>query len=354
MGANSIKRTKARAPGVVKLFGEHAVVYGRLAIAAAISLFASAQIEDAGSDNLTIELSNFGTNYEFSKERLGALHASYKSRTSIKDYITKNSDIKPEVLPYATIASKAAGEYNANLIGKKATLTSEITAQRGLASSGSCCTAFAVAILHSSKIKLGDDEAIELAREGEKIVHNNEGAGKIDVPTSYYGGYSSYSGSLGAKKEEVSTDLSLLLIDTGPKISTAETVGKVAERFKNNKEGTEAIFDRINSCAIGGIGALKAGNINKVGSHMTEIHKLLAELGVSTERLDRAVTTAIAAGAYGAKLSGGGGGGLAVAIAPKDRLEYLVDSIASAGFTASVTQISQLGAKELYEAGSTF
>ena len=295
---------------------------------------------------------NFGTKYEFSKERLDELHASYKGRTDIKDYIINNSDIKPEVLPYATIASKAIGEYGANLAGKKAILSSEITTQRGLASSGSCCTAFAVAILHASKIKLGDDEAIELAREGEKIVHKSEGAGKIDIPASYYGGYSSYSGSSGAKKEDVSTDLSLLLIDTGPKISTAETVGKVAERFKNNKESTEAIFDRINSCAMGGIGALKSGNISKVGSHMTEIHKLLAELGVSTERLDKAVSIAILSGAYGAKLSGGGGGGLAVAIAPKDKLEYLVDSIAAAGFTASVTQISQLGAKELYEAGS--
>lgn len=353
MGINSIRRTKARAPGVVKLFGEHAVVYGRLAIAAAISLFASAQIEDGEGSGLTIELPNFGARYEFSKERLTVLYASYKNRTDIKDYITKNSDIKSEVLPYATIASKAICEYNTNLIGKKVTLSSEITAQRGLASSGSCCTALTVAILRSSNIKLSDDEAIELAREGEKIVHKNEGAGKIDVPASYYGGYSSYSGSSGAKKEEVSTDLSLLLIDTGPKISTAETVGKVAERFKSNKEGTEAIFDRINLCAMGGISALKAGNINKVGSHMTEIHKLLAELGVSTEGLDTAVSTAITAGAYGAKLSGGGGGGLAVAIAPKEKLEYLVNSIASAGFTASVTQISQLGAKELYEASNT-
>ena len=163
METNGTRRTKARAPGVVKLFGEHAVVYGRLAIAAAISLFASAQIEDGENSNLTIELPNFGVKYEFSKERLDVLHASYKNRTDIKDYISKNSDIKPEVLPYATIASKAIGEYNANLIGKKVILSSEIIAQRGLASSGSCCTAFAVAILRSSGIKLSDDEAIELA-----------------------------------------------------------------------------------------------------------------------------------------------------------------------------------------------
>ena len=78
------------------------------------------------------------TKYEFSKERLDELHASYKGRTDIKDYIINNSDIKPEVLPYAAIASKAIGEYGANLAGKKAILSSEITTQRGLASSGSC------------------------------------------------------------------------------------------------------------------------------------------------------------------------------------------------------------------------
>ena len=67
--------------------------------------------------------------------------------------------------------------------------------------------------------------------------------------------------------------MSLLLIDTGPHKHHGRPEGG---GVKNNKETTEAIFDRINSCAMRGNRRPEMGNISKVGSHMTEIHKLLA------------------------------------------------------------------------------
>lgn len=57
--------------------------------------------------------------------------------------------------------------------------------------------------------------------------------------------------------------------------------------------------------------------LKAVGREMTLQHKLLAELyEVSLPRLDRLVEEAVDAGAYGAKLSGAGLGGVVIALAP--------------------------------------
>jgi mevalonate kinase len=52
---------------------------------------------------------------------------------------------------------------------------------------------------------------------------------------------------------------------------------------------------------------------------MDRAHALLAELGVATPLLDGLCESARRAGAYGAKLTGAGGGGAVIAIAPRDK-----------------------------------
>ena len=55
--------------------------------------------------------------------------------------------------------------------------------------------------------------------------------------------------------------------------------------------------------------------MSAIGEKLTKNHCLLQSLGVSTPTLDKLVETAIQAGAFGAKLAGAGGGGIAFAIA---------------------------------------
>src|SRR5438105_862562 len=58
-----------------------------------------------------------------------------------------------------------------------------------------------------------------------------------------------------------------------------------------------------------GTAALVAGDLAALGSAMDRAHATLAGLGVSTPQLDSLCEAARAAGAYGAKLTGAGGGG---------------------------------------------
>jgi mevalonate kinase len=65
---------------------------------------------------------------------------------------------------------------------------------------------------------------------------------------------------------------------------------------------------------------------------MLEAHELLRSLGVSTSTLDSLVEAATAAGARGAKLTGGGLGGCVLALADgEEAAEDLADAMRAAG-----------------------
>jgi mevalonate kinase len=70
--------------------------------------------------------------------------------------------------------------------------------------------------------------------------------------------------------------------------------------------------------------ALQEYNLKRVGELMNENHRLLQEVEVSSRELDYLVSLAITEGAYGAKLTGGGGGGCMFALTPGKELQEKV------------------------------
>ena len=73
--------------------------------------------------------------------------------------------------------------------------------------------------------------------------------------------------------------------------------------------------------------ALMSGNHSQLGVLMTENHKLLRDLTVSSPLLDNLVDSAIQAGALGAKLSGGGRGGNMIALVTEESQEFVITRI---------------------------
>ncbi len=338
---------EVKAPGVVKLLGEHAVVYGRLAVAAAISIYAKSAVKQTGGRGLTILLPDVTSSHvSLDKNDLKALFSSFKARKSMHAYFEDNKGIGEAVLPYATIAARLFAEHKLNPEGIEVSITSAIPLQKGFASSAACSTAFTVSLLNASKIALPDSSVIDIARDGDRIIHMNEGAGAIDISTSYYGGYVSYSASSGARKEDIGTKLELLLVDTGPKKSTAEMVNKVTESYKKDKMHIEKILDQIDECSKAGINALKSGDIVRLGSLMLMDHALLSELGVSSDSLDAFIDFARKNKFYGAKLSGGGGGGAAIGICAD--VATMEAAAMESGFDARSIPVSLEGAKSFY------
>jgi mevalonate kinase len=330
---------QAKAPGVIKLLGEHAVVYGKLSLASAISIYANAKAEKKKGE-FAIELKDFSKSYELSEDELKRIYEKYAKKKSFEEFAANENAM---LLPYATIASILAKKQS--LKGIEISVSSDIPVQKGYASSAACSTAFALALARAMGLEISDNEIVELARNGDKVIHKNEGAGRIDINASYYGGIVSYSSKEGAKREEISTSLNLFVVDTGPKKSTAETVGHVAKLYNERIEETNAILNEIDAIARQGISLLKANKLKEFGELMYRNHELLKMLGVSSEGLDRAVEKAKVYGMLGAKLSGGGGGGIAIVLADegKESLEFFKEM----GFDVRKVSIDYNGAKGL-------
>ena len=332
-----------KAPGVVKLLGEHAAVYGKLSIAAAVSLYASASARTVKNNRLTIKLTDLKESTKLSSRVLSRLYQSYTLKESPTSYMQTTPGISKDILPYATIAARLQEEFKVSVTGKTIRISSKIPKRSGLASSASCYAAFTVALIKAAGADLQDDKIVDVARDGERVAHLNMGAGSIDVNTSFFGGYVSYSSEQGARREAFEASPMLLLINTGPKRPTSETVGHVATLYKEKKDETEEVLNRIQQCSLSGIAALRDGDLKRLGSIMLEDQELLKQLGVSSQELDKAVGVAVRNGALGAKLSGGGGGGMAIALV-RGGQRTMKAALEKEGFAVFKARVSKEGA----------
>ncbi len=333
------------------MFGEHAVLYGKTSVACAIAKYATAVVKRESTDrngNFVISLGDFSDSYgrsleyAISTKHLKKMYKDY-SESQLEKYIKDNDD-KKVFLPFLTIAARLQSK-GVELGGLHITLKSEIPMQRGMASSAACSTAFAVSLIRCSNIKIAEEEIIDIARDGERVSHASAKAGGIDVTTSFYGGYISYSTSNGVKVEDLDMDINPLIIDTGPKKNTLEMVKIVGEFVKNNPEAAVKIMNDIDSISHNGIKMLKKRSIKDVGILMYENQECLKVLGVSTPKIDKIVDLAKKSDAFGAKISGGGGGGIIIVIPNLNNEDKLIKSIIPEHVEIIKSTISKEGAK---------
>ena len=108
--------------------------------------------------------------------------------------------------------------------------------------------------------------------------------------------------------------LRVIVGPSGAQRSTAAMVDHVAQTASG---ADDTRLRELGELADTGTTTLRSGDLPALGSTMDRAHALLGELGVSTRLLDGLCESARSAGAYGAKLTGAGGGGAVIAIAPR-------------------------------------
>ena len=121
----------------------------------------------------------------------------------------------------------------------------------------------------------------------------------------------------------------IVVIDSGTAGDTKQLVAEVAEQLLNTTNAAEVLSD-IGALVHAARAVLE--DSESLGDLLTENHALLRQLRVSTPTLDQIVDLAIASGAYGAKLSGAGGGGVCIALIEEP--EALLRTASAAGFDA--------------------
>jgi hydroxymethylglutaryl-CoA reductase len=291
--------------GKVVLLGEHAVVYGRHAIAAPIPMAIKALVEDCDR-GIHLLIPRWGVEYE--------LAATPAERRSFER-------------PAGVVLDRLG------LSGRAMRIFPEVPRGMGLGGSAAMAVAIVRALDKHFRLRLSDDEVNALAFESEKVAHGNPSG--IDNTLACYGKALVYRPGDPPLMEPLNIRRPIAaVIGMSPYEGlTAKTVGRVREAWQQDRKLYERIFDQIDTLVLRGVQAIQDGDIETLGGLMNVCHGMLNALQVSTPELEQLVTIARENGALGAKLTGGGGGGSIIAICDDDN-EPVVSAIRAAGFRA--------------------
>jgi len=273
--------------GKIILLGEHAVVYGYPALAAALDRGVTmAPVPTPAGGPLRLDLRAWNVAVAADDD-----HPVARSLAAIADALT-------------------AGRPPLSLIGD-----AQIPPGAGLGSSAALAVAIARALLDHGKRAIDLATLIRAAGASEALVHGRPSG--VDVALAIAGGVGVFRRSTGLAPLGNVPPLRVLVGPSGAPRSTAAMVERVAEATGARVD--DARLRELGALTDGGTAALLAGDLPALGAAMNRAHGLLADLGVATPGLDALCETARAEGAFGAKLTGAGGGGAVIAIAPRDR-----------------------------------
>ena len=287
--------TTAIAPGKIILIGEHAVVYGRPAIAAPVwGLQATATILDAPP----------GTGCLISAPDVD-LHFS----------LAEVGDEQPLAL-VLRLALRRIGMMH--IPDWQVELHSELPIAGGLGSGAALSAALVRAIFAHTQQTIDVNTVSELVFESERFYHG--------TPSGIDNSVIAHGMPIWFVKGETPVpflprcSLHFVIADSGVRSPTKETVGDVRKGWQQSPAQYESWFDAIAQIAHQARQSIEQGQGDELGGLFTQNHALLQQIGVSSPLLDRLVQAALDVGAEGAKLSGGGRGGNVIAlIKPKQR-----------------------------------
>lgn len=314
--------TTASAPGKIILFGEHAVVHGRPALAAPVTQV-HADVDIAASDRPGIWIDAPGISLRC---ELNALPSDHPIASVINNFFTPLSS------PHFR-ESKMEGQR-----GVKITITSTIPVASGLGSGAAVTVALVRALAAHFNVPMSAEEVNAFAYEIEKIHHGTPSG--IDNTVITYAKPVYFVRGQPIETFTVGEPFTIVIGDTGISAPTKEAVGDVRKLWEADREKWEGVFDQIGRIVKEAREKIESGKWKDLGGLMNDNHALLQQMTVSSPELDRLVEAARKGGALGAKLSGGGRGGNMIALVEPSDAEAVVRSLKEAGAkNAIVTQI---------------
>lgn len=326
------------APGNVFLFGEHAVVYERPAIVAAIGLRTYINIERRNDDKVRVVSEGYGK-IDSSVDELEKL-----------DY-SSHEDYEDEMDPLRDLIGYYFSQLNSPENGFEGKITSDIPKDSGGMSSSTAVIGSVMSALN--RLYRTDVKKRNFFSHLYPIqvkIHGGSASGS-EITSSTMGGYNRFWIERSGNETDFEFknlghhSYNLVIGDTGIEAPTEETVKYVRGGWEKDRESYETEFDRINDIVIEGKEALVNGEAEKVGELMNKNQKILRILGVSHPKLERLIQAAKDAGAYGAKLSGGGGGGIMIALCDESNKKEVAKAIEEAGGRAEMTEVGVEGVR---------
>jgi mevalonate kinase len=301
--------------GKVILFGEHFVVHGVPGIVSAIDSATDAEVTQTGNELVIRDERKAAKGYAEEKrlQQIESIERMLK---------TMGLDLK---LPLKIWVGGTLPGFS------------------GLGASAASSVAIARAIVEELSLKLTNEQVNQIAYEAEKAYAGNPSG--IDNTAATYGGLMWFKKNIAGGPDNVERlrirkPVEIVIGSTGKVANTKAMVAGVAERKKKNPAKYDQIFKQAENLAHAGRKALESYDLKKVGELVNENHRLLQEIEVSSRELDLLVDIARKNGAFGAKLTGGGGGGCMVALTPSKELqEKVASAIEKEGYEVLRTKI---------------
>jgi mevalonate kinase len=300
-------KTRSAGRGKVILFGEHAVVYGIPAIAVGIDRGARASATALASGPSTLRVREW--NVAVRDDDLETL-ASDTAAAEPQDV--------------GVLASRRLVRAFADLVGATRRAGIDIgpmavEAEADLPPGGGlgCSAALGVAVARALDPNADADAIAERVGVWESVFHGN--ASGVDAAVSALGGCVQFErgeakGRAKIERVRLPGIVHLCIGNTGQRSSTRSVVEAVGRLRARRPETTQRTFEAIHTLVKNARLAIEAGDRCAVGQLLDLNQMLLAGLFVSTPEIEQMCSAARSAGAFGAKLTGAGGGGCVVAL----------------------------------------
>lgn len=296
--------SRASAPGKIILFGEHAVVYGRPALAVPVmQVHADVDVADGSRPGVWIHAPDVD------------LHAELSSL--------------PSDHPLGAAARLFFSRFGVSPPPLEIHIFSSIPVASGLGSGAAVTVALLRALSSALQHPLSAEETNSLAYEIEKLHHGAPSG--IDNTVVTYAKPVYFVRGQPVETFKVGAPFTLVIADTGVAAPTRKSVGDVRRLWEADRPRWEKVFDAVGEIVRTAKEKIENGEWRALGALMDSNHSLLQRLAVSSPELDRLVESAREAGALGAKLSGGGRGGNMIALVEKADAPAAAEALKSAG-----------------------
>ncbi|MCP6718460.1 MAG: mevalonate kinase [Patescibacteria group bacterium] len=315
---------KASAPGKLILFGEHAVVYDRPCIVASVEHRISVSLKKRNDNNIFLTAPDLN----FKNQDISSLEKSHFKKSSFILAAIRNFFKKYDVK-----------------FGLDIKTQSEFSDKIGLGSSSAVVVSAIKGLSELFKIKMNEKDIFDLSYQ---TVLDVQGLGSgFDVAAAVYGGILFFvTGGKIIKPIEI-TDMPLVVGYTGVKADTPTLVKMVGEKLLKEPERINGIFNEIENIVNLAKVEIENKDWKKVGHLMNLNQDLLRKLGVSSKKLESLIKVALDSGAYGAKLSGAGGGDCMIVLSDRENLNSIKKAIEKAGGVIIETKIPAEGVRTL-------
>lgn len=287
-------KTTVTSHGKVILIGEHSVVYGKNAFAIPIkALNIKTSIEQTSYANTQMITNNYQGDFLEAPTAYNGLKYIYQTLTSSLD-------------PTPSL---------------QITYEGEIPIERGLGSSAVVALGTTKALNDFFHLDLTEKQIMKIANHAEMINHGK--ASGLDTATVNSNYLVSFNKSDGPTALKAHLGASLLIMDSGQLGNTKQAVKLVQQQYKTTSDGKERI-DQLGTLADEFKSAWLTKDTAKIGEIFKQAQIILSSFKLSTAKIDRIIKIANENGSLGSKISGGGLGGIVIALCPSRDIAQLI------------------------------